>query len=277
MATFAINDSLNWAVSKRRICVLDADGGFQPIPGKMATIREDNDQVLGIVSDDYEVLANSDLKQLIQPMVDEEVLTVTNTGFLNGGRKVFVQAQVAQDYEVAGFKHKGLITLLNSHDGTTRVAVGPTAIRVICGNTFSQSYAELGEKFRHGAGVTENFLSSKAVINFVNEAMQRYSEQVETLAAAPCSAGQFQQVIEKVTGKEIKNVRDSVVSKLNDLFYNGRGNEGRTMADAFNAWTDLSSNHSRKSATSRYFYSNFGAGAKVNEKAMRVLTEMAVA
>ena len=275
MATFAINDSLNWAVSKRRICVLDADGGFQPIPGKMATIREDNDQVLGIVGDDYEVLANSDLKQLIQPMVDEEVITVTNTGYLNGGRKVFVQAQVSQDYEVAGFKHKGLITLLNSHDGTTKVAVGSTAIRVICGNTYSLAMAQLSERFRHGAGVTENFLNSKAVINFVNEAMQRYAEQVETLAAAPCSAGQFQRAIEKITGKEVKDVRDSVVSKLEDLFRRGNGNEGRTMADAFNAWTDLSSNHSRKSPTSRYFYSNFGQGAKINTRAMRVLTEMA--
>jgi len=109
----------------------------------------------------------------------------------------------------------------------------------------------------------------------VNEAMQRYSEQVETLAAAPCSAGQFQQVIEKVTGKEIKDLRDSVVSKLNDLFYNGRGNEGRTMADAFNAWTEHSSHFSRKSATGSYFYANFGQGAKVNAKAMSVLTEMA--
>jgi hypothetical protein len=82
-------------------------------------------------------------------------------------------------------------------------------------------------------------------------------------------------VIEKVTNKEIKDVRESVVSQLNNLFRNGQGNEGRTMADAFNAWTDLASNHSRKSPTSRYFYSNFGAGAKVNARAMRVLTEMA--
>jgi phage/plasmid-like protein (TIGR03299 family) len=275
MTTFKVNDSLSWEVSKRRICVLGADGGLQPIEGKMATVREDNDQVLGIVSDDYEVLANSDLKQLIKPMVDEQLLTVTNTGYLNGGRKVFVQAEIAQDYEVAGFKHKGFITLLNSHDGTTKVAVGPTCVRVICGNTFSQSYAELGEKFRHGAGVTENFLSSKTVIDFVNDAMRRYSEQVETLAAAPCSAGQFEKAIETITGKEVANVREKMVLKLKDLFRNGQGNEGRTMADAFNAWTDLASNHSRKSPTSRYFYSNFGAGAKVNARAMRVLTEMA--
>jgi len=95
MVAFAMQDKLDWEVSKRAICVLGADGNFQPIEGKMATVREDNDKVLGIVSDDYEIVANSDLKKIIQPLVDEEVLTVSNMGFLNGGKKVFVQAQIA--------------------------------------------------------------------------------------------------------------------------------------------------------------------------------------
>lgn len=277
MTAFALQDQLDWEVAKRRICVIGADGNFQPIEGKMATVREDNDKVLGIVGDDYEVLANSDLKKLIQPLVDEQVLTVTNQGFLNHGKKVFIQAEVAQDYEVAGFKHKGLITLLNSHDGTTKVAIGPTCVRVICQNTFALAMTQLGERFRHSSGVTEKVLSSQAVINFVNDAMEAYSKRVETLSAVPCSAGQFQKVIEEVTGKDIKNVRESVVSTLNNLFYNGRGNEGKTMADAFNAWTDFASNHARKTASGNFFYSQFGQGASANKKAMAVLTEMAVA
>jgi phage/plasmid-like protein (TIGR03299 family) len=275
MTAFALQDQLNWEVAKRRICVIGADGNFQPIEGKMATVREDNDKVLGIVSDDYEVLANSDLKKLIQPLVDEQVLTVTNQGYLNHGRKVFVQAEVSQDYEVAGFKHKGLITLLNSHDGTTKVAVGPTCVRVICQNTFALAMTQLGEKFRHSSGVTEKVLSSQAVINFVNEAMQRYSERVETLASTSCSAGQFQQVIEQVTGKDIKSVQERMVSTLNNLFYNGKGNEGRTMADAFQAFTEYASNYARKTPSGNFLYSQFGKGASTNTKAMSVLAEMA--
>jgi len=275
MPAFALQDQLNWEVAKRRICVIGADGNFQPIEGKMATVREDNDKVLGIVGDDYEVLANSDLKKLIQPLVDEQVLTVTNQGYLNHGKKVFIQAEVAGDYEVAGFKHKGLITLLNSHDGTTKVAVGPTCVRVICSNSFALAMTQLGERFRHSAGVTEKVLSSQAVVNFVNDAMEAYSKRVETLSTTPCSAGQFQQVIEEVTGKDIKNVRESVVSTLNNLFYNGKGNEGKTMADAFNAWTEFASHHARKTTSGNFFYSQFGAGATANKKAMAVLTEMA--
>jgi phage/plasmid-like protein (TIGR03299 family) len=275
MVAFSVSDKLEWEVSKRQICVIGADGTFQPVEGKMATVREDDDKVLGIVGEDYEVFANSDLKKLVQPLVDEQVLTVTNQGFLNHGKRVFIQAQVSQDYEVAGFKHRGLITLLNSHDGSTKVAIGPTCVRVICSNSFALAMTQLGERFRHSAGVTEKVLSSQAVISFVDEAMKRYSERVETLSAKPCTAGQFQEVIEKVTGKEIKDVRESVVSKLNNLFYSGKGNEGRTMVDAFNAWTEFASHHARKTASGNFFYSQFGQGATANKKAMQVLTEMA--
>jgi hypothetical protein len=52
MATFAFNDDLSWGVSKRAICVIGADGTFQPVEGKMATVREDTDKVLGIVGED---------------------------------------------------------------------------------------------------------------------------------------------------------------------------------------------------------------------------------
>ena len=275
MTAFALQDQLNWEVTKRRICVIGADGNFQPIEGKMATVREDNDKVLGIVGDDYEVLANSDLKKLIQPLVDEQVLTVTNQGFLGHGKKVFVQAQVDQDYEVAGFKHKGLITLLNSHDGTTKVAIGPTCVRVICQNTFALAMTQLGEKFRHSSGVTEKVLSSQAVINFVNEAMKHYSERVETLAAAPCSAGKFQEFIEEVYQKDTKRMRESFVDQLNQLFYTGKGNEGKTMLDAFSSVTEYASNYSRKSTSGRFLYSQFGQGARINNRALRVGLELA--
>ena len=65
------------------------------------------------------------------------------------------------------------------------------------------------------------------------------------------------------------------IQTLNDLFYNGAGNEGRTFYDAFNAVTDFSSNRSRRDASGRFNYANFGAGSDLNQRAMRVLTELA--
>jgi phage/plasmid-like protein (TIGR03299 family) len=275
MVAFAMQDKLDWEVSKRQICVLGADGNFQPIEGKMATVREDNDKVLGIVGDDYEIVANSDLKKIIQPLVDEEVLTVSNMGFLNGGKKVFVQAQIAKDYQVVGEDYRGMITLLNSHDGSTTVSLGTTMVRVICNNTFTAIMKKLTEKFRHSEGVTERVLNTTAIVDYVDGAMRKYAEHAETLAGARCTNAQFKQAVEAIYGKEIKDLRSSFVDQLNNLFYNGKGNEGRTMYDAFNACTEHSSHYSRKSVDARMNYSQFGAGAAINRRAMAVLTEMA--
>ena len=275
MVAFAMNDDLSWEVSKRAICVIGADGHFQPVEGKLATVREDNDKVLGIVGADYEVVANADLKKLIQPLVDEQVLSISNMGYLNGGKKVFIQAEIAKDYQVVGESYKGMITLLNSFDGSTTVSLGTTLVRVICSNTFTTVMKKLTEKYRHSEGVTERLLSTTAIVEYVDGAMKKYSEYAVTLALAPCSASQFKQAVEAIYGKETKDMRQSFVDQLNNLFYNGKGNEGKTMYDCFNAVTEHATHYSRKSKDARMNYAQFGQGATTNRRAMAVLTEMA--
>jgi len=276
MATFAINDSLNWTVSKRTLCYMTADG-LQPWNEKQAVVRDDNDVALGVVSPEYELVQNEDLKSLINPMVSEGVLTIVKQGYLNKGARVFIQAEVNQEFQVVGENYKGLITLLNGHTGNASVAIGTTATRVICGNTFSMAYRDIGEKFRHSAGVTERVLESTAIINYVNDAMRKYSEYVETLADTKCTSTQFKQAVEQIYGKPADKLRDSFVDQLNNLFYNGKGNSGKTMYDCFNAVTEYATHYSRKNADGRFNYANFGKGADINRRAMAVLTEMAIA
>ena len=78
--------------------------------------------------------------------------------------------------------------------------------------------------------------------------------------------------METIYQKDVAKLRN--IEMLNNLFYNGAGNEGRTMYDAFNAVTDFSSNRSRKTDSGRFNYANFGSGSRINQRAMAVLTEM---
>jgi phage/plasmid-like protein (TIGR03299 family) len=272
--TFSKSDDLSWSVEKRPLYFTGNDG--QPVawPDKMAIVRQDTGRCLGSVSDSYEPVQNSDLKTLITPMVEEGVLTVANQGYLNHGAKVFIQAQIEQEFVVIGESYKGYITLLNSHNGSSSVSVGPVMHRVICGNSFTAAYREIGQRFRHTEGVTERFLSSSAVIDFVDEAMKVYAGKVETLAKTPCSGTQFRNALELIYQKEVKDMRESFIDKLNHLFYNGAGNEGRTMYDCFNSVTEYSNHHARKTISGNYYYANFGQGANAGRRAMEVLTEL---
>lgn len=275
MPTFSVNDSLDWNVSARPLAFLGDDGAYHQVTEKKVMIREDNNQPLGIVSNNYEPVQNAALKSLILPLVEEGVLSIQNQGYLNNGSKVFIQLQVEQEYQVIGEEYKGYLTLLNSHNGSTSVAIGPSMYRVICGNTFSSAYKEIGAKFRHTEGVTQRVLTSTAVVEFVDNAMRTYAESVEKLANTNCTEAQFRKAVEAIYQKPVSEMRDSFVERLNGLFYGGAGNEGSSMYDAFNAITDYSSHHGRKTDSGNFFYANFGAGANAGRRAMEVLTEMA--
>ena len=277
MASFAVTNNLNWTVSHRPMFFTGNDG--QPVKWdeKVAVVRDDNGRCLGAVSPNYETVQNSDLLNLINPMVEEGLLTVENMGYLNHGARVFAQAKVNEEFQVIGENYNAYISLLNGHVGNASVAIGPSAVRVICGNTFAMAYTGLGEKYRHSSGVNEKVLSSQAVINYVNGAMARYSQYVENLAGATCSHGQFRTAVAEIYKKETSSMRDSFVQQLDYLFYSGKGNEGKSFYDAFNAITEYASNYSRKTSAGRFQYANFGLGSSINQRAMSVLNEMAVA
>ena len=275
MTTFALTDNLDWAVEKRPLFFTGNDG--QPVQWdeKAAVVRADTGRALGVVSSAYETVQNADLRKLVDPMVSEGVLNIENIGFLNHGAKVFIQARINQEFQVLGEDYKAYITLLNGHTGNASVAIGNSATRVICGNTFAMAYSDLSERYRHREGVNERVLASDAVVNYVNDSMRIYATKVETLATASCSIDQFQTALETVYQKDIAKMRN--VETFTELFVSGtgNGNEGRNFYDAFNAITDFGSNRSRKTVAGRFNYSNFGAGAAINRRAMSVLTEMA--
>jgi len=275
MPAFAVTNNLDWTVSHRPLFFVGDQG--QPVKWdeRVAVVRDDNGACLGSVSPNYETVQNSDLLKLITPMVDEGLLTIENMGYLNNGARVFAQAKVNQEFNVIGENYSSYITLLNGHVGNASVAIGPSATRVICGNTFAMAYADLSEKYRHQVGVNERVLSSTAVLDYVNGAMQKYSQYVDKLATTPCNSVQFRNALEEIYQKGVGTMRDSFVSQLNQLFYSGKGNEGRTYYDAFNAVTEYASNYSRKTVAGRFNYAQFGQGARINQRAMRVLTELA--
>jgi phage/plasmid-like protein (TIGR03299 family) len=273
--TFAITDNLDWTVSKRPLYFQGNDG--QPVAwtDKVAIVRDDTGRGLGVVSPGFEPVQNTDLLKLINPLVEEGLLTIENMGYLNHGSRVFAQAKMNQEYQVIGEEYKSYVTILNGHTGSTSVAIGSTMTRVICGNTFSSAYSEIGERYRHSEGVTQRVLESSFIVDYVNGAMGQYAEYMEKLAGARCTGSQFQTFLEEVYQKDTARMRDSFVSQLNNLFYNGKGNEGRTLHDAFAACTEYASNYSRKTESGRFLYSQFGQGAQVNNRAMRVALEMA--
>lgn len=276
MTAFAITNDLNWTVSNRAVASMNFKGEWEVDPNTVAVHRDDNDARLGYVSAGYETVQNETLLSKVYPLVEEGLLTIENMGYLNNGAKVFVQSRISEEFRVIGENYKAYITLLNGHTANASVAIGSSAVRVICNNTFAMAYREIGQKFRHNRGVNDLVIESSTVMDIVNEDMATYAKNVETIASANCTGAQFTRFLEATYGKkEGDKIRN--IDRLNNLFYNGAGNEGRTLYDAFNAITEYSSHEVRKSADGCFNYANFGQGVSINQRAMRVALEMAAA
>lgn len=268
---FATQDTLNWNVEARPMVAIGEAGRLINIPGKVAQVRDDNQEVIGITAPSYSTYQNEDFKNLIYPLVDEGLLEITEMGYLKGGSKVFIQATMTQGYKAAGDEVKGMITLLNSHDGSASLAAGVTTQRVICTNTFAMAMSDMGARLRHTAAIYDKAQSITAITDYVNENMRIYSEAADALALKRCDDQLLDVVIENAYGKPTENVR--AYNKIVGFYRNGLGTEGKTMWDAVNAVTQYTSHEAVKDDAKRFGSVNFGRNAIVNRKAF----EMALA
>lgn len=263
--TFSTSDSLAWGVTSTPL-TYTIEGKEYRVPGKVAQVRDDNHDVLGITSPSYEVFQNSSLKSLILPHVEEGILTITNMGYLGKGERVYVQAQMADEFRVAGETHRASITLLNSHNGAAALCAGVTDTRVICGNTFAMAMTDMSTRLRHNAAIHEGALGITEIVSYVNERMSVYAESSERLAVRGCNIAELDDIIGNAFGNaEPEKVRG--YNNIVKLFRSGRGNEGATMWDAVNGVTEYLTHFAQKDDGKRFASTNFGRNATVARRA----------
>jgi phage/plasmid-like protein (TIGR03299 family) len=263
----ATKASLDWNVLACPVSVQLPDGTSRKVANRKVLVRDDNFEQVGVVGGRYEIVQNSVIINLVQPLVSEGLLEITNQGYIGSGSKVFIQAQMTQEYEIAGETHKAMLTLLNSHDGTSPLAAGVTDTRVVCQNTFAMAMEDMSTRLQHKLGVNEQALKITETLDFVNERMKRFSEAAEVLKSTKATVSAVDKIIlqayKKKEGDTVRN-RDQIV----DRFFNGRGNEGATLWDAFNAITEFNTHASGKTNEARFGYANFGTGASVARRAI---------
>ena len=256
-------DNLDWNVVTRDLSY-EIDGNTYYVPFKKAHVRDDNNVCVGVTGTSYEVFQNSSLKEFVTPLGEEGLLEIVNMGYLGVGQRVFIQAQMAESFKVAGEEHKGMISLLNSHDGTAALAAGVTDTRVICQNTFAMAMGDMSSKLRHSRGLSDKATQITEVVNFVNERMARFSQDAEILASTKANILMVDHVIEEAYGKPAESVR--ATNNIRKLFVSGRGNEGKTLWDVVNGVTEFTTHEAGKD---NFASVNFGRLANINRKAMR--------
>lgn len=135
---------LNWIVREES---LTTESGII-IPQQKAIIRDDTNTVLSIHGDGYYPYQNHQLIELLDKVSQQVGLPIHKGGMFGNGKKVFIQLK-SNDLKLGTDRVEGFITGVNSFDGSTSLAFGPSNITISCQNTFFAAFRNMDTKVRH--------------------------------------------------------------------------------------------------------------------------------
>ena len=100
------------------------------ILGYKANIRDTDRKILGVVSDRYKVVQNTDAFSFTDELLGQGVKYET-AGSLQDGRRVWLLARMPKKYVNGNEEICPYLVFSNSHDGTGAVKVAITPVRVV--------------------------------------------------------------------------------------------------------------------------------------------------
>lgn len=106
------------------------------IPGYKANIRDRDRRVLGVVTDRYRVVQNSEAFAFTDALLGQGVKYET-AGSLQDGRRAWILARLPHQYIINSDEITPYIVFMNSHDGSCSIKAALTPVRVCCNNTLN--------------------------------------------------------------------------------------------------------------------------------------------
>jgi phage/plasmid-like protein (TIGR03299 family) len=216
-----------------------------PARGFKANLREDTGEVLGIVSDEYEVLENIDAFRFLDALIGSEMHFET-AGSLWGGRRVWCLARLPEYVELGGDVSATYIYVANSHDGSMAVTAAVTPIRIVCANTLGAALrqAEHGVgaqrtfRFRHTGNLQAKFVAARQVLGMTIDYQKQFKALADRLAREPISTLSLERsvlrhlwTVDEDMGKVARANRERAIESVVAIF-RGRGSAGDTSGNS---------------------------------------------
>ena len=256
--------------------------------GHYVTVRSDTGEPIGNVGSKYEVLQNRDAFEPFGVIADYGYKLET-AGVIDGGKKVWILAKTPETFKVGDDLVQDYILMYTSHDGSSGSCFRDVNIRVVCNNTLTWA---LGSKVNHEYKLRH----TSSITSRVKELTENLKERDGNVAQAigtmnrfheyDLSPNEFKYYLEAVMpwlknrhkesipemGIFVRNRAKPVYEKITNLFYNGKGNKGETLWDAYNAITEFHDHE--KNHKDWVKGTQFGASYRDKANAFKIASKM---
>jgi len=167
------------------------------IPGYKANIRDTDRKILGVVSDRYKVVQNTDAFSFTDELLGQGVKYET-AGALQDGRRIWLLARMPKEYIGGSEEICPYLVFSNSHDGTGAVKVAITPVRVVCNNTLNLALTTAKRSFSmvHTGNIDDKIQEAQNVLFMAEKYMDSLIEEFDNLADIEVSDDEVNKYIE---------------------------------------------------------------------------------
>lgn len=201
---------LDWSVIQK---LIETEDGI-PVPGFKANIRDSDGQVLGVVSDRYKVVQNTEAFAFSDELLGEGV-TYETAGSLQNGRRTWLLARLPQRYIISGDEITPYMVFMNSHDGSGSIKAAMTPIRVVCQNTLNLALgtAKRSWSTNHTGNISGKMEDARNTLLYAERYMAELGQAVDQMNRRKLSDRQVYEyidalfpILENPTEQQKKNI-----------------------------------------------------------------------
>lgn len=268
---------LNWTVDPMPIY----DGKGNEISGYKANTRSSDGSVLGVVTNKYKVVQNSEAFDFTDVLLNEGV-TYETAGSLRNGKTIWLLAKMPEKY-ILGDKFDPYICFCNSHDGMGAIKICMTPIRVVCNNTLNMAFqgAERTWSTKHMGDIRSKLYEARHTLQLANSYIDTLGLEAEKLANQKMSTDEMMKVLdemfpvdETMTDRKKNNIKEVKDGIMVCVFAPDLANFAHTKWGFLNAISDFVGHASPARLTDSYAENNWGrimSGHPILDKAMALV------
>lgn len=280
---------LDWSVEKRKL--YDQFGHELPAHGTFRTDKNGADGFLGCVGEDYEIIQNARMGEVLDTIIGiENGAHYETAGSIDGGRQTWAMLKLPTDIRVGDDISQNYLYMGNSHDGSMKAIVKLTSVRIVCANTLAMAAKDAGGFFKitHTKSAPIRMEMAMNAIKNVNSQIVSLNDVFGELAGKTMTQDVLKKFLETLyPEKTNKKGEDSSQNRkkkesITALFEDNDGNafpeQRGTYFNALNAVTNFVDHHAPSrgdEAKNRAISALHGVGFSLKVHALMTLAQMA--
>lgn len=256
-----VASGLDWEVTQHSIQTMD---NIIPIDGYVANLRSTDGKVLGVVTDRYKVVQNTEAFEFTDSLIGEGCLYDT-AGSLNGGKTIWLLAKMPET-EILGDKVEPYMCFTNSHDGKGAIRICMTPIRVVCQNTLNAAFngAIRSWNTKHMGDMQSKLYEAKHCLSMADNYMKGLNNFAEEMVKKPIYKEDIDKILEQIfpiNEEDTKTKKDRVQAMKDGFYYcymmPDLANFNNTAWGVYNAMVDLVNHCEPKRKSESYRENNW--------------------